>query len=138
MAKRVRGSSRPVGRRPAGRSARPAGESVERRLPPPSAAHAESLVAPSSLTPDEVARAAELEARIVAEERTAEEAQRRMRNRGRSIESSRSLEPLAVRAADEYAYVRRDVVRIARIGAFLLATLGALHVLINVTGTISI
>jgi hypothetical protein len=42
--------------------------------------------------------------------------------------------PLSVRAASEYAYVRRDVVRILKITALLLAIMAALYVLINVVG----
>ena len=102
-------------------------------MPPPATA-----VPSASLTADEEARAAELEARILAEERAAAEAQRRNRARGRTIEGGRSAEPLGVRAAAEYAYVRRDVIRIARIGGLLLGVLAVLHVLINVSGTISI
>ena len=136
MAKRVRGSNRPPGRRPVTRPARPAGPRSSAASTPSSPSAAP--VAPTSLTPDEEARAAELEARIVAEERAAEEAQRRSRARGRGADAGRSAEPLGVRAAAEYAYVRRDVIRIARIGSVLLGVLAVLHVLINVTGTISI
>jgi len=136
MAKRVRGSNRPTGRRPAARPARPA---APRSSAAPAPASASAAVnPPASLTADEEERAAELEARIVAEERAAEEAQRRARVRGRGVEGGRSAEPLGVRAAAEYAYVRRDVIRIARIGGVLLGVLAVLHVLINVTGTISI
>jgi hypothetical protein len=134
MAKRVRGSNRSTGRRTAVRPTRPAGPRPS-AAPPPAPATAVPSV---SLTADEEARAAELEARILAEERAAEEALRRNRARGRSIEGGRSAEPLGVRAAAEYAYVRRDVIRIARIGGLLLGVLAVLHVLINVTGTISI
>jgi len=80
--------------------------------------------------------------RIVAEERAAEVAQRRTRDRTRATElagaRSRDSTPLAVRAASEYAYVRRDIVRIARIGALLLLLLGVLHVLINVAAVVPI
>jgi hypothetical protein len=41
-----------------------------------------------------------------------------------------------VRAADEYAYVRRDVLRIARIGGGLLVVMAILYVLIDVTHAI--
>ena len=62
---------------------------------------------PSSLTAEEEARAAELEAQIIAEERAAETAQRRTRERQqRAAEPApvvRSSAPLAARAADEYA-----------------------------------
>jgi hypothetical protein len=39
--------------------------------------------------------------------------------------------PLSVRAADEYAYVKRDVRRIALVGGFLIAILAVLEVLVN-------
>lgn len=133
MAKRVRGSNRPTSRRTprpdrATTPARPTADEQQVVRPRPSAA----------LTAEEELRAAELEARIVAEERAAEDAERRRRNRSRIVEGGRASEPLAVRAATEYAYVRRDVVRIVRIGGFLLAVLAALHILINVTGTIAL
>ena len=138
MAKRVRGSNRPTGRRSAGRSTRPGGPRPA-AAPGPTSAPAPAPTVPSaSLTHDEETRAAELEARILAEERAAAEAQRRNRARGRAVEGGRSAEPLGVRAAAEYAYVRRDVIRIARIGGLLLGVLAVLHGLINVTGTISI
>ena len=96
----------------------------------------------ASLTAAEEARAAELEARIVAEERQAADAERRGRERASSPEAVgprvRSAAPLAVRAAGEYAYVRRDIVRIVRMGAILLLILAVLHVLINVMGVIAI
>ena len=96
----------------------------------------------SALTRDEEARAAELEAQIVAEERSAEEASRRSKDRvrepGHVAPRGRSSAPLSVRAADEYAYVRRDVWRIARIGGTLIGVLAILHILINVLHVISI
>jgi hypothetical protein len=91
----------------------------------------------ASLTADEEARAAELEARIVAQERAAEESLRRSRNRGRVIEAARTFEPLSVRAAGEYAYVRRDVIRFVRVAAFLLGILAVLFVLIDVARVIT-
>lgn len=133
MAKRTRGSHRP-GRRPplrrdAGPAARPSGTAIPVR---PSIA----------LTPEEEARAAEIEAQIVAEERAAEQATRRSRDREREpmhvITRLKNAAPLSVRAADEYAYVRRDIRRIARIGVALLAILAVLHVLINVLHVIRI
>jgi hypothetical protein len=136
MAKRTRGSHRP-GRRTALRreTARPAPTAAK-----PAAA---APTRPSSaLTRDEEARAAELEAQIVAEERAAEDASRRSKDRvrepGHVAPRGRSSAPLSVRAADEYAYVRRDVWRIARIGGTLIALLAILHILINVTHVISI
>jgi hypothetical protein len=128
MAKRIRGSNRPGQRRPTSRLAAP---------PRP--------VRPSTnLTPDEEARAAELEAQIVAEERAAEQAARRGRERARGREEGitpvrgRDLAPLSVRAAEEYAYVRRDVLRIVRVGGGLLLILAILFVLIDVARVISL
>jgi hypothetical protein len=39
--------------------------------------------------------------------------------------------PLAVRAAEEYAYVRRDIRRITLVGGSLLLVLAVLEVLVN-------
>ena len=132
MAKRTRGSSRP------GRRAR-----LQRSAPRPGSAPrpAETPVRPSGgLTAAEEARAAEIEAAIVAEERAAEQAKRRGRDRDRTLEPGlargREPGPLSVRAADEYAYVRRDVIRIVRIGGGLLAVLAVLYVLIDVAHVI--
>ncbi|MDQ6795149.1 MAG: hypothetical protein M3067_10110, partial [Chloroflexota bacterium] len=93
----------------------------------------------TSLTAAEEARAAEIEATIVAEERAAERAQRRGRDRSR-VEAvggrARDSSPLSVRASEEYAYVRRDVLRIVRIGGALLLVLAVLFVLIDVAHVI--
>ena len=131
MAKRSRGTVRPGQRRPIQRQGtRPTATGLASdRAPTP--------VAPArTLTSDEEARAAELEAQILAEERAAEQAQRRSRDRSRSAElvgpRTRDAAPLSVRASAEYAYVRRDILRIARVGALLLAILIALYLLINV------
>jgi len=125
MAKRIRGSTRP-GHRP--RLQRPAerpADAAPRR--------------PGGLTREEEARAAEIEATILAEERAAQQSARRTRDRDRFAEAGprgRDLAPLAVRAADEYAYVRRDVFRIVRVGGGLLAILAILYVLIDVAHVI--
>jgi hypothetical protein len=130
MAKRTRGSHRP-GRRPP----------LQREATRPSSAAA-SVRPSTSLTPEEEARAAEIEAQIVAEERAAEQATRRSRDRGQEpmhvITRLKNAAPLSVRAADEYAYVRRDIRRIARIGIALLVILAVLHVLINVLHVIDL
>ena len=132
MAKRTRGSHRP-GRRPP----------LQREATRPSRPGAAVPARPAnSLTPEEEARAAEIEAQIVAEERAAEQATRRSRDREREpmhvITRLKNAAPLSVRAADEYAYVRRDIRRIARIGVALLAILAILHILINVLHVIRI
>ena len=129
MAKRIRGSNRPGQRRPTSRLAAPPARPIR-----PS----------TSLTPDEEARAAELEAQIVAEERAAEQAARRGRERARGREEGitpvrgRDLAPLSVRAADEYAYVRRDVLRIVRVGGGLLLILAVLYVIIDVARVVTL
>ncbi len=87
-----------------------------------------------SVTHEEEARAAELEAAILAEEKAADAA-RRGRDQGRRpIEGTMySSTPLATRAAEEYGYVRRDVRRIIIVGGSLLGVLAILDILINVT-----
>jgi hypothetical protein len=88
------------------------------------------------VTRQEEARAAELEAAILAEEKAAE-ASRSGRDRARrpTVDAvggvSYSSVPLSVRAADEYGYVKRDIRRIAIVGGFLLAVLAVLEVLVN-------
>ena len=129
MAKRIRGSSRPGQRRPASRLGAPAQRPVR-----PS----------TNLTADEEARAAELEAQIVAEEKAAAQAARRGRDRARERDDTitpargRDLAPLSVRATDEYAYVRRDVLRIVRVGGSLLLILAVLFVLIDVARVVTL
>jgi hypothetical protein len=88
------------------------------------------------VTREEEARAAELEAAILAEEQVAAES-RRSRERGRRPSSdavggvSYTSVPLSVRAADEYGYVKRDIRRITIVGGFLIAILAVLEVLVN-------
>lgn len=117
MAKRSRGSSRPGQRRPVQRAPqRPANE----------------LSRPAGgLSAAEETRAAELEAQIVAEERAAQNARSRGRDRGAVAEAGgvRSASPLAVRAAEEYTYVVRDVRRIVTVGGGMLVLLAALYIL---------
>jgi hypothetical protein len=128
MAKRSRIGGRPGQRRP-----------IQRPTNRPAVADAPTR-RPDAVTPEEEARAAELEAAILVEEKAAEDARRRnsVDRRGRApvegaIYSSSSL---ATRAAEEYAYVRRDVRRIAIVGGSLLAVLAIIDILVNVTHTI--
>ena len=106
---------------------RPAGHATRR------APRATRAPAPGrTLTDAEEARAAQLEAAIVAEERQAEAAKRRSRvTRSAEVESVRPVSGLTVSAAEEYAYVARDVKRIAIVGGslviILLAHLGVAH-----------
>jgi len=130
MAKRARGTTtRPGQRRPIQRpTARPSSRPAP--APDPSAA----TTRPASLTPEEEARAAQLEAAIVAEERRAEEARKGRSQRGDPEPVVRSSSPLAVAAAHEYDYVARDVRKVAIVGGSLIALLLALWVVTQVTG----
>lgn len=131
MAKRARGTTtRPGQRRPIQRPAsRPASPS-----PRPASTSADTAtIRPASLTPEEEARAAQLEAAIVAEERQAEEA-RRGRTQRAPEAAVRSTSPLAAAAANEYAYVARDVRRVAIVGGSLVGLLLALWVVTQVPG----
>jgi hypothetical protein len=135
MAKRARGSTRPGQRRPIQRSAaRPSAPAPVVPASPRS----------SSLTPEEEARAAELEAKIVADERAAEDARKRTTDRRRTsvapdlTPGPRTGGSLAVRAADEYAYVGRDVRRITLIGGALIILMLAIWVITQLTGSAAI
>jgi hypothetical protein len=133
MAKRVRGSTTRPGQRPrlqrsaARPAAKPAAPSTEVVARPP-----------ESLTAAEEARAAELEAAIVAEERAAEaEVSRRRFRAARAAEPVATARPsssLAAQAAEEYSYVARDVRRIAIVGGSLVGVLIAIWVLGHVFG----
>jgi hypothetical protein len=134
MAKRVRGgTTRPGQRAPLQRSGtRPAASSSSAS---PSTAAAPSR--PPTLTDEEAARAAELEAQILAEEKAAEDAAKRGRDRGRR--SSTPAEPvvrgtIATRASLEYAYVARDLRRVTIIGGGLVAFLIGLWAVVEITG----
>jgi hypothetical protein len=122
MAKRARGStSRPGQRAPlrATAPARPAAPSTR----------------PTTLTAEEEARAAELEAQIVAAEKAAETAQRRARSRRDSGESTSVMNgTIAMRAAEEYRYVARDMRRIVIIAGGLTLFLIGLWLVTVVTG----
>jgi hypothetical protein len=119
MAKRSRLAARPGQRRP-----------LQRTAPTKPATTRPS----TSITPEEEARAAELEAAIVAEEKAAAETHARRGRRdtaGTGAAAAYSSVPLSVREAQEYRYVQRDVRRILVVGGFLLAILAVLEVLVN-------
>lgn len=125
MAKRSRVGARPGQRRPLQRSG---------PRPEPTASAPIDRRPAGSVTPEEEARAAALEAAILAEEKAADDT-RRQRERGRRSASSEvaySSVPLAVRAAEEYAYVRRDMRRISILGGLLIGFLLVLHLMVNV------
>jgi hypothetical protein len=135
MAKRSRGSVRPGQRRPAQRTNRP-GSRPQGPAPKPS----------TSLTETEEARAAELEAELVEQERAAERAAKRGRQRDRARVSdeplprgrARETGGLAARAANEYAYVARDIRRITVVAVALIAVLFVFYFLIDVAQIIRI
>lgn len=125
MAKRARGShQRPGQRAPIQRSST--------RPPAAAAAAAVPSAPPSSLTDAELARAAELEAQIVAEEKSAASAKSPARTPVAPV--TRSGGTLAAAASDEYAYVARDVRRIVLIGGTLVTLLFGAWAVIQVTG----
>jgi hypothetical protein len=122
MAKRSRLAARPGQRRPLQRPATRPGDAAERPR--------------AGVTREEELRAAELEAQILAEEKVAEDA-RKSRERARKVGPETvggvnyTSVPLAARASQEYAYVRRDIRRIAVVGGGLLVVLAILEVLVN-------
>ena len=121
MVKRARGSVRPGQRRP-----------IDRR---PATAATPGTPKPSGLSEAELARAAELEQQLLAEERAAETA------RKRTVERASTREGSAVKVIpfeDEYAYVSRDLRDIARIAALLFAILFALYLIIDVFDVVKI
>ena len=129
MAKRARGSSTRPGQRARLQRRAPIVPRPASPLSPPTI----------GLTQAEETRAAELEAEIVASERTAEHAAALPRERP----AVRTIEPrvrtgtgsIAVRAAEEYGYVSRDVRRIALIGGSLVILLLVLWAVVQATGT---
>ena len=132
MAKRARGTTRPGQRAPLQRS----GSAARPPLAVPPLGSPAATPRPPTLTNEEEARAAEIEARLVAAERSAEEAARRQ-VRGRRVaerESSAPTGSIAVRAAEEYGYVMRDIRRIALIGGSMLILLIVLWVVTQATG----
>ena len=140
MAKRARGTTtRPGQRRPMQRPAARPGSPGVRQGPAATTGSAATTVPevaaprPASLTAEELTRAAELEAAIVAQERQAE-AGRRQSQRSAPEVVVRASSPLATAAANEYAYVARDVRRVAIVGGTLVGLLLALWVVVQVTG----
>ena len=128
MAKRNRGSNRPGQRHGGGHSsARPQSQAAR---------------SGGALSAAEEARAAELESQIVAQERAADAG----RARTRDIQSTSSARPgrpggqglLAAKAAEEYAYVVRDVRRIILVGGLMVGLMAVMFVLIDVAHVVKI
>ena len=133
MAKRSRGSTSRPGQRPPlqRQSARPTSK------PTAAAAAAAPIAAPrpDSLTDAEEARAAELEASILAQEKAAEAARKKATpSRSADAVPVRATSSLAISAAEEYAYVARDVRRIAIVGGGLILILLGLWLIVHFTG----
>ena len=130
MAKRTRGSHRP-GQRHADKRA-------------PARPQSRPMGSPSGgLSAEEEARAAEIESQIVAQDRVAEAGRARSRERARNAEverpgRARGQGLLAARAAEEYAYVVRDVRRIVRVGGSLAAVLAVIYVLVDVLHVVTV
>ena len=141
MAKRQRGSTRP-GQRPPTKST--SGRGPAR----PTAAASTAPVAPrpaTTLTDDELSRAAAIEARIVDEERQAGASLARVRDRRRGTADDapargrgRVVTSLAVVAADEYVYVMRDLRRIAVVFIGIFAILFASFFISQATGLLRV
>lgn len=128
MVKRSRGSVRPGQRRPTARRT-PAAPVPARPVAAPETPR------PSTLTEAEAARAAELEAAILAEERAAGAAAQARRERSRDrTDRFRPGGTLAAEEAIEYAYVERDIRRILVTAAVLIGALIALWLLLEVAG----
>ncbi len=79
----------------------------------------------------------------MAQERAAQQPAARARDRSRPADLEpagrpRGQSPLAVRAAEEYGYVSRDVRRILRVGGSMVAILLVFFVLIDILHVVSL
>ena len=135
MAKRQRGGARPGQRAPLQRGSQPPAKPAAKSAPARPAA---------SLSDDELARAAELEAAIVAEERAATSSVSRGRDRRRAAADtgpagrSRPVGALTAVAENEYLYVKRDLRRIAVVFTGIFSLLLLSWFLIVVVGVIAV
>jgi len=124
MAKRARGTNTRPGQRARLQRRGPATPRLTSPVAPPS----------FTLTPQEEARAAEIE----AAERQAERAVRTTRQRASTVTDAQPrvrAGSIAVRAAEEYGYVSRDVRRIILIGGSLVTFLVGFWAVVQSTGT---
>jgi hypothetical protein len=135
MAKRQRGGARPGQRAPLQRSSQPAATP---------AAKPAGTTSPGGLSDTELDRAAELEAQIVADEKSAVTSATRGRDRRRSgsdtagASRSRTAGSLALAAEDEYRFVVHDLRRIAVVFAGIFSILLASWLLIVVLAVVKI
>jgi hypothetical protein len=136
MAKRQRGGARPSQRAPLQRGGHPPAKTGSSPASP--------ARPPSSLSDDELARAAELEAQIVAEERTAAASLSRGRDRRRITPEmatrprSRAAGALTAVAEEELRYVVRDLRRIVVVFALIFGLLLASWLAIGGLGIIEL
>jgi hypothetical protein len=149
MAKRTRYANKPSARSAVKRAAKPAAPAPG-RVPAPTPPLDDTeldlgdempLRSGSALTEAEVARAAQLEAAALAQERAAIAESLRRRARTQAGETSLAGDvnaPLSVRMSHEYDYVARDVKRIALTASLMVAILAVLHILVNVLGIITL
>lgn len=155
MAKRTRYGNRPNARRgarpsaPARPTSAPIGpvaarpiSAVEDPLPVDLPDDAPIPASSASLTEAEERRAAELEAQLAAQERAAMAESIRRKTRAQAGDAPHLVgdinAPLSVRMAHEYAYVARDVKRIALTASLMVAILAVLAILVNVLGVITL
>ena len=144
MAKRVRYAGRPK-RAPSRRPSGSPGQPLAPRPVEPVAPIDESLVedqidrpAAGHLTDAEIRRAEALQAEMAAQEKAAlaDAIKRRARARAGEVDVDDINAPLKVKAANEYAYVARDLRRIALTGGLMVAILAVLAILVNVAGVV--
>ena len=127
MAKRNRGSNRPGQRHSA----------QNKNQPRPGNRPAQGLSA------SEEARAQELESQIVARDKAAQASVGANRAAQAVADATRAGRPrtgspLAIRAAEEYGYVTRDVRRILGVGGAMIGILAVFFVLIDVLRVVKI
>ena len=128
----------PASTRPAARAATIADEPLPVDMPDDAPVRGSA----SRLTDAEEQRAAAFEAQLRAQEKAAltEELRRKARAQEAADAGPRGdvNAPLAVRMAHEYAYVSRDVKRIALTAGLMVAILAVLEILVNVMGVITL
>jgi hypothetical protein len=135
MAKRQRGGARPGQRAPLQRASTSGSKPAPKPAAPPRQA--------GSLSDDELARAAELEAAIVAEERSTTSSVSRGRDRRRAgaaggSSRTRANGSLTAVAEDEYRYVQRDLRRIAVVFTGIFSVLLASWLVIVVFAVVKV
>jgi hypothetical protein len=109
--------------------------------PTPDPADEMPIRSSASLTEAEFERAERLEAELIEKERASIAASLRRTSRPDERAADGDADhnaPLSVRAAHEYAYVARDVKRIALTASLMIAILAGLYILTNVLGVITL